>query len=819
MKKTLCLLICFIMALSFVPSVFAEDGEPWEAEYTKLLQNIEKNSKTKIFLFDFTGDKTPDLIVGDNSRVELYSYQEQSLVKLSTVTDIPIDYFVYLKKMQQVKTKEIVFLGQLPLDARLVTYQIDFSSDPPSLTIIATENDDNTGTFYGENEGSEIVSDCGDRVYAFLSDYTTLPETACVLTPVDILSAGSVSDAAQKLFDRYLFLNSLADDISTLSTSKRNTIKELVGTGNFLSFEKITVFSGNSYFVQFYETTEESDSRILLPTKKRFSLVSESGKKLSVSVSYDSENELDVSYLSSLSTLESFVSNVSFDYAKSSSFRGIDDYVNHLSSVLSALSDAPNENGKKAITEYMEYAVAKSSRTAIKAKNNHIYLDDYSVSFIAEYAADCLERLQNVCKAKDVSLTRKARAIPELVCSKLDLSAPLRIEFQPGLSEKLCGASGIKLMLDENHGIFISAADLKTLDAQMDTFCIEFRHKQNAFSVVFTDKNNIPVSYISAPVWFIVPATSKFSTVMASFQGGTANWGGQFDTETQTIEFSTNYSGDYEIAENDITINDIDDLDSDTKEIIRFMVSKGIFSLGNNQKFYPDEPLSRYDFTVALVKMFYALNNEAESSFSDVSKDDEAYRYIASAESLGLADGFADKTFRGETPVSKEQMLTLCGRTLSEKKDYNYPKDHEQYLNFSDSTDISTWARGDIALSVQCGLIENSGTFSPQGTVSRAEGAEILYKTFMLLYDVSPISTTPSEQASAKNESAILTGLSMDLEFRVALCILLFIVTLFGAYLLVKIRRYQKNKRKTKEKEDTPKEEKSEDNDDEETQE
>ena len=811
MKKIVCLLICFIMLFSCAPYAFAENNAPWEAEYARILENAEINSKTKIFLFDFTQDETPDLIIGDGTRVTLFSYQEQSAIKLTETTEIPIEYFVRLKKMQHIKTEKIVFLGQLPLESRLVTYEISFAENIPKLTVLAAENKDGTGTFQGNGDFLELVSDCNDRVYEFLSEYTILPETACVLTSAGILSAGSVSAAAQKLFERFLFINRLSDDTSSLSSSKRNAIKETVGAGTFLSFEKITTFSNHSYFVQFYATDEEESIPLLLPKNKHFALVSESGKKLSVSVLYDYEGEIDVAHLSSLSSLESFVSNVSFDYKKTASFRGIDDYVNYLSSVLSSLSEAPNENGKKAITEYIEYAVNKSARTAIKAQGNVIYIDDYSVSFIAEYAANCLERLTNVCSTKKISLNRKARALPELVCANLDFSLPLRIEFQPGLSEKLSGASGIKLILNDNHAIFVSATDLKTLDNQTDTFCIEFRHNTNAFSVVFTDKSNNPIPYIGAPVWFVVPAKSKFATVMASFQGGTDNWGGQFDQETQTIEFSTNYSGDYEIVENDITVNDIEDLHDDTKEIIRFMVSKGIFSLDKNKKFYPDKALSRYDFTAALVKMFYAFNNEAESSFSDVPKESDVYRYIASAESLGLTAGFADKTFRGEMPVSKEQVLTLCGRTLSEKKSYTYPKNYEQYLNFSDSAKISKWARGDIAIAVQCGLIENSGMFSPSGAVSRAEGAEILYKTFMLLYDVSPIATAPSKQTSAQDEDAFLSSLSMDLEFRVALCILLFIVTLFCGYLLVKLRRHHfKKKAEKKQKEATEKTEETE---------
>ena len=795
MKKIACLLICFLLMLSSIPCVFTENNAPWEAEYTKVLQSTAKNSKTKAFLFDFTQDGTPDLILGDNARVSLFSYQDQSVIKLSEVTNIPIEYFVRLKKMQNNKTGKPVFFGQLPLENRLVTYRISFLDNTPNLKILATENDDGTGSFQGDGDASEVLADCSDRVAAYLSGYTLVPETTCTLSSAEILSAGSVSAAAQKLIARYQFLNHLSDDTASFSASDRNAMKEAVSEGRFAYFEKITTFSDSAFFVQFYETDPDNAFSVQLPATRQFAMVSKAGKKMIVTTKYSFESELDIEFLSSLSSLESFAANVSFDYGKTASFRGIDDYVNYLSSVLSSLSETPNANGKKAILEYIEFAVNKNSRAGIKARDNTIYVDDSSVAFIAEYATNCLDRLTNVCKANSISFNRKARALPEVICSGLDLSQPVRIEFEPGLAGTLSGTSGIRLMLDKNHGVTVFASDLATLDSQTDTFCIEFRHKPSAFSVVFTDKSNAPINYISAPVWFVVPAKNKFSTVMASFQGGTDNWGGQFDSANNRIEFSTNYSGDYEIVENDITINDIDDMHDDSKEVIRFMVSKGIFSLDKNNNFRPEGVLNRYDFTVALVKMFYALQKDAESSFRDVPKNSAFYRYIASAEMLGLTTGFADKTFRGKSPVSREQVFTLCGRTLAEKKGFAYPENYAQYLNFSDTSKISTWARGDIAIATQCGLLTNSGAFAPAGTVSRAEGAEILYKTFMLLYDVSPVTTAPSTQVDAQENNTLLSNVSMDLEFRIAICILLFVITLFGGYLLVKIKQYRDKKK------------------------
>lgn len=86
------------------------------------------------------------------------------------------------------------------------------------------------------------------------------------------------------------------------------------------------------------------------------------------------------------------------------------------------------------------------------------------------------------------------------------------------------------------------------------------------------------------------------------------------------------------------------------------------------------------------------------------------------------------------------------------KKGYTYTKTDASYLGFTDNDEIATWAKPDIAVAIRCGLLGNSGAFAPTDTVTRAEGAEMLYKTFMLLYDVSPITTVSSENAEAPEE-------------------------------------------------------------------
>jgi len=794
LKRILSFLLCLMMLSIYIPSVSADSA--WETEYAKIIKRTSVSSDTKFVLADVDFNDIPELIAGNSRSVSLYTYSSDSAIKTDEIQNIPIEYFARMKMAQHTGTHVTDFIGQIEDGGRISTYKIFFGDRKPQVKILATENSDGTGTFQGDGEVSEIVHNSSQQIRSYLLEYLPKPYNICVLTASELYSGTKAED----FLKRYTLFEGLSDDTSDCTAEDREKIKKAVGGGQFASFDMISFLGNQDMFVQFYVNNLDEDNGFILPYDKQYAVVTRSEKGFFVAAEYDSEAKIDTDYISSLVTAEKQASNVYISYEKTKSFRGFDDYVTYFSRVLSESGKNANENGKNAISEYMEYAVNRCSRTMLKAKNNIVSVSSSNVSFIAEFAATSMGRLASVCDANNVVLNRKPRTIPEVICSDLDLSHPVRIEFEPGLSGKLSGATGIRIMLDDNHGIYLTAADLSTLESSFDTFCIEFTHASNAFTVVFTDKSNRTINYIAAPVWFLVPAKSEYSTVMASFSGGTDNWGGQYDANHKRIEFSTNYSGDYQIVENDITINDIENLPADMQNAIRFLVSKGIFSLDKKQNFHPDRVLSRYDFTTALVKMFYSLNVNATTTFTDVPEDSEFYRFVASAEEQGIATGYADNTFRGKNPVLKEQVVTLCGRTLVEKKDYTAPENPEQYLKFDDLQDISQWALPEISVAVQCGLLENSGAFTPSGEVSRAEGARLLYQTFMLLYDVSPVSTEPSlkSETDAPVQSSTDLIASADFEVRIAVCILFTVVLIFVFYLLIKVKKHRQKKQEEK---------------------
>ncbi|MDR3767659.1 MAG: S-layer homology domain-containing protein, partial [Butyricicoccus sp.] len=191
----------------------------------------------------------------------------------------------------------------------------------------------------------------------------------------------------------------------------------------------------------------------------------------------------------------------------------------------------------------------------------------------------------------------------------------------------------------------------------------------------------------------------------------------------------------YEVIENAAEIADIADCDEQTAAAIRFMVSKGYFSLDDAGNFDPNGTLNRYMFSEALVRMFFALDRNLTTSFTDVPQDSPYYPYVASGEQGAIIEGFEDNTFRGDNDVLREEVIALCSRTLADKKGYSYPTDTAAYLTFDDADAISDWARDTTALAVRETLVNGTGTLAPQQSISRGEAALLLYRLFMLLYE------------------------------------------------------------------------------------
>lgn len=84
--------------------------------------------------------------------------------------------------------------------------------------------------------------------------------------------------------------------------------------------------------------------------------------------------------------------------------------------------------------------------------------------------------------------------------------------------------------------------------------------------------------------------------------------------------------------------------------------------------FKPTKTITRAEIAVLLVNMLdLGTNTSAEQRFSDVPKTHWAYGFIATAADKGFVNGYPDKTFKPDSPVSYNEALTMIVALLGFK--------------------------------------------------------------------------------------------------------------------------------------------------------
>ncbi len=159
------------------------------------------------------------------------------------------------------------------------------------------------------------------------------------------------------------------------------------------------------------------------------------------------------------------------------------------------------------------------------------------------------------------------------------------------------------------------------------------------------------------------------------------------------------------------------------------MTEAGIMSgtqIGTNTYFYPDQTVSRAEFTVMAMNAvgIREVNENVKTVFAD---DDEipGYMkgYIAAAYDLGYIKGtYVDGKlcFEGDRAITRAEAAVLLGNMLNASTPTITP-------GFHDSADIPTWAVPSVnSLSSMGILASDNGKISPLAAVTRGDAAEIL---------------------------------------------------------------------------------------------
>ncbi len=194
------------------------------------------------------------------------------------------------------------------------------------------------------------------------------------------------------------------------------------------------------------------------------------------------------------------------------------------------------------------------------------------------------------------------------------------------------------------------------------------------------------------------------------------------------------------------------------------------------QKSYTS-PASREDFARIAVRICLAVSGadsaddildsrndlRSEPSFRDLNRAHAAD--VIAAYRLGIVNGRSGTVFDPNTSITREEAAAMLNRTF-----HVCGGAYEQAeLSFSDSDDVSAWAKEDISAMTSLGVFRGmgDGTFAPKGTYTREQCVLTALRLWNALAPAKEPDPEPEEQADVPTEAAIITdyfeyGLNAD---------------------------------------------------------
>lgn len=135
----------------------------------------------------------------------------------------------------------------------------------------------------------------------------------------------------------------------------------------------------------------------------------------------------------------------------------------------------------------------------------------------------------------------------------------------------------------------------------------------------------------------------------------------------------------------------------------------------------PDTPLTRAEF-MAIINRAYGYREMGEMPFTDVTKSDWFYDDVAIAYNAGYMKGTSKTTASPNARLTREQAVCILGRNMMLKETPG------EDLAFSDSRDISGWARGMVKTAVNNYIVNGypDDTFRPKSNITKGQMAVLV---------------------------------------------------------------------------------------------
>ncbi|HYE81479.1 MAG TPA: Ig-like domain-containing protein [Clostridia bacterium] len=204
---------------------------------------------------------------------------------------------------------------------------------------------------------------------------------------------------------------------------------------------------------------------------------------------------------------------------------------------------------------------------------------------------------------------------------------------------------------------------------------------------------------------------------------------GRYDNTTGLVTFTTTHFSKYAVAYLKKTFSDLGNA-LWAEKAVQVLASKGILEGVTEKEYSPGTNITRADFLYYLIKTLGA-DAEFDSNFEDVKEDAYYYREIGIAKKLGITAGSENNKFYPDEGITRQDMMVLAGRALGTLKKLKQQGTASDLARFADKSLIAAYASDHVASIVKEGLIVGSGDrINPLGNTTRAEAAVFLYRIY-----------------------------------------------------------------------------------------
>ena len=321
-------------------------------------------------------------------------------------------------------------------------------------------------------------------------------------------------------------------------------------------------------------------------------------------------------------------------------------------------------------------------------------------------------------------------------CRNVDFTRPMTVVMDSAISKAIGEAGGLQIILnDSRHCITLSTQQLQKLCSAYGSVTLRLHQmEERVYSIAFYSETGKKITELFSTMTFTLPADGPMTYVFAVYDSGTESRGGIYDRENETISFPVYLSGIYELIGSETEIKDSGDMDDETAKAAYFLAALEFMPPDADGAFRPAATMTRNETVSIIGRMFLATDQSLRSEYPDVDFGDPAYAYITFGTATNILTGVGDGTFRGEADCSREDLLTICGRTLL----YRFRKESaaapDGPLGYDDESDLAPYARDSVALLIENGILEPGGELRPKDPATRGEAAVLLYRMYCCLY-------------------------------------------------------------------------------------